>query len=115
VVAYSFKSRFADAVASGAKRQTIRANGKRRHARPGEALQLYTGMRTKDCRKLRDAVCVISTYCAIYDDRITTGKHPSIDLDEFAQRDGFADFTDMTDWFRETHGLPFIGQLIVWE
>lgn len=29
-------------------------------------------------------------------------------------RDGFADFADMTKWFRETHGLPFIGQLIEW-
>ena len=115
MVAYSFQGRFADAVASGAKRQTIRAARKRRHARAGEMLQLYTGMRTKACRKLRDAVCVKSTYCAIYDESITTGDHPPADLDEFAQRDGFADFADMTDWFREMHGLPFIGQLIVWK
>lgn len=29
------------------KRQTIRALGKRRHARPGELVSLYFGMRTK--------------------------------------------------------------------
>ncbi len=57
MVAYSFAKQFAEKVESGEKLQTIRAKGKRRPARPGEALQLYTGMRTKSCRKLRDAVC----------------------------------------------------------
>ncbi|MEM6839576.1 MAG: ASCH domain-containing protein [Cyanobacteria bacterium P01_C01_bin.120] len=52
MVAYNFKPQFAPLVESGVKRQTIRARGKRRHARPGEALQLYTGQRTKACRKL---------------------------------------------------------------
>lgn len=39
------------------KRQTIRANGRRRHARPGEALQHYHGMRTTKCFKIGDARC----------------------------------------------------------
>lgn len=50
--AYNFQKQFAPLVESGQKRQTIRAIGKRRHARPGESLQLYTGQRTKACRKL---------------------------------------------------------------
>ena len=58
--AYNFQKQFAPLVESGQKRQTIRAIGKRRHARPGESLQLYTGQRTKACRKLisPDPECV---------------------------------------------------------
>ncbi len=55
MVAYNFNPRFALAVVHGAKRQTIRAPRKR-HARLGERLQLYTGMRTRTCRLLRDDV-----------------------------------------------------------
>ena len=47
VVALNFKQQFIPPILSGAKRQTIRAIGRRRHAIPGETLQLYTGMRTK--------------------------------------------------------------------
>jgi hypothetical protein len=57
MVAYSFNRRFVPAIESGMKSQTIRAH-RRRHARPGEQLQLYTGMRTKSCRLIRsDVVC----------------------------------------------------------
>ena len=58
MVAFNFKAQFADAVERGVKRQTIRAirkDGRVPHI--GSALQLYTGMRTKNCRKLKDAVC----------------------------------------------------------
>lgn len=69
MVAYSFKKRFVDPIRVGLssvslsfdcqpKRQTIRSIGKRRHARPGETLQLYTAMRTKQCRKIGDARCM---------------------------------------------------------
>ncbi|WP_447727258.1 hypothetical protein [Sphingomonas koreensis] len=51
MVAYSFAPQFVDAVASGAKLQTVRAP-RRRHAQAGEPVQLYAGMRTKHCRKL---------------------------------------------------------------
>ena len=116
MVAYNFQARFADAVASGAKRQTIRAPRKNGHALVGSPIQLYTGLRTKDARKLRepDPLCVKSTYCAIREDSITLGNLPTVDLDEFAQRDGFENFDAMKAWFRGTHGLPFIGQLIMW-
>ena len=117
MVAYNFQARFAPAVASGEKHQTIRAPRKSRHAAAGEPIQLYTGMRTSSCRRLRnpDPICTTSTYCHITEDGVTLGNHPRVDLDEFAKRDGFESFEDMKAWFRETHGLPFIGQLIVWE
>ena len=114
MVAYNFQARFAEAVERGEKRQTIRKPRRSGHAKPGDAVQLYTLMRTRDCRKLGDAVCEVSTYCAIREDSITLGNHPRVDLDEFARADGFASFEDMKTWFRETHGLPFVGQLIRW-
>ncbi|OWU77625.1 ASCH domain-containing protein [Marinibacterium profundimaris] len=115
MVAYNFQAQFAPDVESGRKRQTIRRDGKRRHARPGEAVQLYTGMRTKGCRQLGTGICTTSTYCAIREDGITLGNHPKVNIAEFARADGFRDFDHMKQWFRETHGLPFTGRLIAWE
>jgi hypothetical protein len=80
MVAYSYKRRFINPIRVGLglpplfqfgphklvgdmdaeirpKRQTIRAFGKRRHARAGEILQHYTAMRTKQCTKIGDARC----------------------------------------------------------
>jgi hypothetical protein len=36
-------------------------------------------------------------------------------LDAFAQADGFTDWQEMVSWFQVTHGLPFVGHLIMWE
>lgn len=124
VVAYNFKSRWADDVAEGRKRGTIRADGKRRHARPGEALQLYTGMRTRACRKLvePDPICrdsipvrldrglserrIVVTYAGQEMEREA--------LEALARGDGFATAAEMLDWFVATHGLPFSGRHITW-
>jgi uncharacterized protein YqfB (UPF0267 family) len=57
VVAYSFQQRFAPPILSGTKQQTIRADRKR-HARPGEEMQLYTGMRTKQCELICRTTCI---------------------------------------------------------
>ena len=114
MIAYNFQAQFAPDVESGKKRQTIRADGRRRHAKEGDALQLYTGMRQPGCRKLRDAVCTKSTYCVIREDGITLGNHPRMNVDDFARADGFRDFEHLKQWFRDTHGLPFYGTLIMW-
>jgi hypothetical protein len=114
MVAYNFQAQFAPAVEAGEKLQTIRAQGKRRHAQPGDVLQLYTGQRTRSCRLLRKATCLVSTYCFIGETGVTTGNYSATDLGEFARADGFRDFEHMKQWFRDTHGLPFTGRLIVW-
>ena len=58
MVAYSFKPMFAERIQSGAKCQTIRAHRKR-HAREGERMQLFTGMRTKHCERIiPDPLCL---------------------------------------------------------
>lgn len=115
MVAYNFQQRFAAAVERGEKTQTIRAKGKRRHARPGDKLQLYTGMRTKACRKLRDAVCHDACSILIDRDRVVTFQPQEfLDRDQVARLDGFASWGDMRDWFEAVHGLPFSGVMIRW-
>ncbi len=121
MVAYSFKDRFAEAIREGWKTQTIR--GRRdRHARPGEKISLYTGMRTKQCRKIADAICTeVMKITLMFDqdgviDRIVTDDVPVRDLDAFAARDGFVDVDDMSAFWRTEHGPVgvFHGVLIEW-
>ena len=118
MVAYNYKAQFASDVESGRKRQTIRA--KRRDGRcpsPGDALQHYTGMRTKNCRKLRDAVCSM-----VHDIKIKENGTVKIDgqtlgnicVEDLAKADGFTSREPFIAFFRDTHGLPFHGDLINW-
>jgi hypothetical protein len=114
MVAYNFQAQFAPDVESRKKRQTIRKDRKARHARPGDAVQLYTAQRTPACRLLAESTCCGNTYVAIYETGVTLGNLPKVGLDEFARNDGFTDFEHMKQWFRDTHGLPFVGRLIQW-
>lgn len=122
MVAYSFQKRFAPHIADGSKRQTIRA-GRRRHARVGEALQLFVGMRTKHCVKIiADPVCVAVEPISIAFD--SEGKIDQIridgsrvdDADAFAVEDGFESLSDMAGFWVMAHGLyqRFDGVLIRW-
>lgn len=133
MVALNFQKQFADAVESGAKTQTVRAvrKGKGQNPARGGALQLYTGMRTKACRKLGEAVCdsvrpiVIHAAAIFLGDPVDTlgGKAGGAFYDDaltddeaaaFAAADGFQTVDDFIRFFAETHGLPFAGQAIFW-
>lgn len=130
MVAYSFKASFADPILAGTKRQTIRLPRKR-HARVGEELQLFTGMRTRSCKLLGRATCTgvhdvrldfVAGSVSIDDSLLLTLPE---DLDEFALRDGFQPragtarrpWPFMRAWWSQTHpGLEvFNGVLIRWE
>jgi hypothetical protein len=147
MVAYSFKRRFVDPIKCGLglpldeigalvlpKQQTIRAIGKRRHARPGETLQLYQGMRTKQCFKIGEARCAsvegvmlkwsewpaFMTYDVAEREpgvwRRIGNIRPIIDMEAFARADGFGCFDDMQRFWTEEHGPEtFEGKLIRWE
>lgn len=113
--AVNFQARFAPEVESGAKRQTIRRT---RRAKVGDALKLYTGQRTRQCRLL--GVGRVTSVCAVVID--STGLYidgqrlDAISAYAVAVQDGFASFATMCDWFRETYGdLPFNGWLHQWE
>lgn len=122
MVAYNFQAQFALAILSGRKRQTIRAP-RQRHARPGERVQIYTGMRTKGCRKLiePDPECVSVQQVTICDDSF--GKSIIVDgvalalheMTQFAGRDGFATLDALYDFFGPRMELgQFRGVLIRW-
>ena len=123
--ALNFQARFADPVETHTKRQTIRRVWKR-PIKVGDTLYLYTGMRTKRCRKLRTAVCLDVIPIKIFHDHIDFKmkavnmglwkKQAELDwlLDQFARRDGFDSWEEMRDWFKNRYGLPFEGVLITW-
>ena len=123
MVAYNFKPQFISLIEPGAKRQTIRALGKRRHARPGESLQLYTGQRTRQCRKLLtpDPVCEdvlpIEIRCsqngstAVSVSLLFTSLKPP-EIEALALADGFEDVGAFIRFFEAR--MPFVGVLVKW-
>jgi hypothetical protein len=125
MVAYSFKRQFVRPILDGTKRQTIRAD-RRRHARPGEELQLYTGMRTKECRLICRARCldVLPIFIAFRKrartDWVRVGgkklDRPS-ELDAFARHDGFKDWGELREFWRTNHPgvCDFRGVMITWD
>lgn len=145
MVAYSFKRLFVPAIRIGLgldpqdpepgarqpKRQTIRAIGRRRHAQPGDTLQLYTAMRTKQCEKIGDARCTEVRRIEILfpfpggrkkpavciGHRTTSNWLASQELDYFAARDGFEKWEDLAEFWRVNHPgvTDFVGVMIRWE
>jgi len=100
----------APAVESMVKRQTIRRT--RKDIYPGKALQLYTGLRHKSCRKLvqPDPVCLMKDPIIICGcGRISlNGKQISWKQQcQLAKADGFACRADFIAFFEERYGLPF--------
>lgn len=122
MVAYSFQSRFEVPIRAGFKTQTIRATGRRRHAKPGERLQLYIGMRTRQCRLIALATCIIAKPCGLAFRRgnLVRAWHREgdvTDLDGFALNDGFTGADDMGAFWSAHNGLDtgdFEGVLIEW-
>lgn len=134
MVAYSFKAMFADPIERGVKCQTVRA-GRARHARVGEAVQLYTAMRTRHCRKLitPDPICI-----EVQSIEIDIGpKNPNIitdieidgvaltadEIETFAIADGFGgDLLGATArrnmglfWLKNHQSNAFKGVVIRWK
>lgn len=123
MVAYSFQKRFEAPIRANAKRHTIRVEraGRSRHARPGERLQLYVGMRTKYCRLVATPICdrawpiridLAAEIVFANDGWIRSAA----DLDAFAVSDGFEDWTDMVAFWEKHHPgvLAFSGVMIGW-
>lgn len=114
--ALNFQAQFADAVESGEKRQTIRAMRKDgRDPKVGDTLYLFTGMRTKACRKLGEARCTFTCDIRISAASVSTRPPCPGDVHSMARDDGFESFAGMRAWFNRTHGLPFEGKLYRWD
>lgn len=124
MVAYSFQKRFAPVILDGTKIGTIRAERKR-HARVGEPIQLYQGMRTRYCKKIvEDPICtaVLPIMLDVLPKGfgiIEIGKPRwllhSHGQDQFARCDGFADIEDMHAFWLKSHGEGvFRGFWVLW-
>ena len=127
--AYNIKEQFAPLVEAGTKRQTIRPPRKR-PTRVGDTLYLYTGMRTKQCRKLREETCTsvwkieIATPSQIFmfgeplSPDLASRRRWQLGYDDMlaiAIADGFEnDIIAMTSFFQQQYGLPFTGEVIRW-
>jgi hypothetical protein len=121
--AYNFKDRFRPLIESGGKTHTIR--GKRRHPdKPGNRLYLYTGLRTKRCRIIREVLCTQIEEIQILEppspDGLVRVILGGVELDEsekqsLARRDGFACFDEMVSFWRTPKNrIPFDGHVIHW-
>ncbi len=150
--AYSFQQHFVPYVADGSKPHTIRQRRKKGFAKKGDTVYLYSGLRTKWCKKIREEVCtrsvtIIITSTDIYIcsfrlsdqqvqevmDELNSGKNidwlasplSKQQRNRLAWRDGFryeptginsiGNFEMMIRWWRKTHELPFIGDIIYWK
>lgn len=143
MTAFSFKRRFvvpialglgvsypidlvtAESMASGdrIKRQTIRAERKdKRRPKIGSELQLYYGMRTRQCYLIGRARCTDVKSISIYFNPV----HPIIliggspyreDLTRFSQADGFGSWKEMRQFWEEEHPgiVDFLGFITYWE
>lgn len=113
------------------KRQTIRAARADGFSRfkSGDRLFLYTGMRTKQCRKLGDGSCTQVVPIRIAEvggeprvfRRLAHVSEPNCwrlvsasDLASVAHLDGFRDGPEMLKFLTKLHRLPFTGHIIRW-
>jgi len=120
--ALNFKAQFADGVERGIKTNSIRPDRKN-PIKIGDTLYLYTGMRTKQCRKLGEGICTKIEDIMI--DFILEVGAPIILLDGhglaetscevLARKDGFRNAYDFCMFFEKQYNLPFCGKLFTWE
>ena len=118
MVAFNFKEKFSADVGSGLKPGTIRQT---QRCKAGDAVQLYTGQRTKNCRKLGDAICTGVAQIRITEECPWTIFHTEGDIKtsingrRFHELEGFKNEKEFVDFFREHYGLPFEGYYHQWE
>ncbi|MGB9154390.1 MAG: hypothetical protein WCD70_15030 [Alphaproteobacteria bacterium] len=117
MTAFNFRPIFVPKILSGEKLSTIRST---KRCEVGDTMQLYTGQRTKACRKLMDVTCIgvapiiLSAAVMWRLGEITGNVHPMSALLLHAQ-EGFANMKEMLDFFREEYGLPYRGFIHAWK
>jgi hypothetical protein len=115
MTAFSFKPVFVPKILAGEKLSTIRST---RRCNVGDTMQLYTGLRTKKCKKIMDVVCI-----GVAPIRISKSEIWKIGKTEgnvrpsplfFNEQEGFSNVHEMIDFFRKEHGLPYNGWIHAW-
>ncbi len=120
-----FSAQFAAAVSSGTKRQTIRAMRKN-PIREHDVLHLFTGLRTKNARRLLPPrFCTSARLITMKRTARAEADLYQIELDhhgmlsgdeicEMATKDGFSSVSAFLEWFLPKGTDEFKGQLITW-
>lgn len=100
------------------KTTTIRAKRKR-PIKKGDRLFLYSGLRTKYCKKLGETDCLKAeefTITEIQDEKLLIVLDGTLlterEVQKIAVTDGFHNWQEFVCWFRKNHGFPFEGQRI---
>ena len=111
MVAFNFKKMHEPKILSGEKFSTVRP---KRRCKPGDMLQLYTGMRTRHVKLLKVTECLSVDEVTIFHDRV---EGIEMELDEFLSMEGFGDksFEEFVTFFHRQYGLPFTGYLVSWK
>lgn len=113
---------FIDKILAGEKRQTIRrASPKWQNVKVGDKLTLYTGLRTKQCRKLGEAVVesitpiMIDTECDNIAVETPLGDF-NLDLpalNDLVERDGFVSNPDFFNFFRLNYKVGRFKMIVI--
>lgn len=111
---------FIDKILSGEKRQTIRrASSKWTNVKAGDKLTLYTGLHTKQCRKLGEAVVESITQIELDSGYITIHKPKwdftleSWQVRDFVKADGFDSVEDFWNFFKEHYGWEAVEMVVI--
>lgn len=100
------------------KTTTIRAKRKR-PIKKGDRLFLFSGLRTKYCKKLGETDCMKVENISMTE--VQPGRTMVVldgtclledEVQNIALADGFETWQQMIGWFRKNHGFPFEGQRI---
>ncbi len=113
---------FIDKILSGEKRQTIRRAGfKWGSVKVGDKLTLYTGLRTKECRKLGEAVVESITPITINTSENWVAVNSPLgwfyldtaDQYDLLRRDGFDTQLAFYSFFTEHYKLPQNAMVVI--
>lgn len=113
---------FIDKILSGEKRQTIRRAGpKWAKVKAGDKLTLYTGLRTKQCRKLGEAVVESITPITLSPCNASCGVYTALavfwlnrwDLEDLAAADGFTSLDDFWNFFAAHYGSARTDMVVI--
>lgn len=131
--ALNFQWHFAPLIRDDIKTSTIRKERKdgRAHCKPGDVLKLYTGMRTKQCKLIKEVRCISYTHILLWGPAPNgcfsfrwpdhAYHHLPATAEMLALNEGFNDHIEMIDWFIKHHGekgsdfVEFTGWHIQWE
>lgn len=120
MVAFNFNRKFKDQIRLGAKRSTIRS---KRRCNLGDAMQLYTGQRTKKCEKIMDVECIGLARIRIGFEEdghlipwaIESGYEGTpLVFKRLHRQEGFQNINEMVAFFQDRYGLPYTGWIHTW-